>query len=126
MISVRFCLVLCFFFFLLLSLPYNSGCYSQRDVFGPVRFSRFTAPEEEEKEGATAAALLSESAAEESRDAPFLRFSSFPPFIRAPVVVPRLLVSWFLLCHTRPYIHTPRVFFLHTGLRVRLGYIMPG
>jgi len=58
-----------------------------------------------------------ESAAEESRDALFLHFSSFPPFIRAPVVIPRL-ISWFLLCHTRPYIyiHTPRAFFLYGTL----------
>lgn len=114
------------FFFLLLSLHIIPGVIHSGMFSAPFDFLVSLRRRKRREGGATAAALLSESAAEESRDAPFLRFSSFPPFIRAPVVVPRLLVSWFLLCHTRPYIHTPRVFFLHTGLRVRLGYIMPG
>lgn len=62
-----------------------------------------------------------ESAAEESRDALFLRFSSFPPFIRAPVVDPRL-VSWFLLCHTRPYTYIHHEPSFCTGLSVGLYY----
>lgn len=73
-----------------------------------VRFSRLATGEERP-----------ESAAEESRDAPFLRFSSFPPFIRAPVVDLRP-VSWFLLCHTRPYTYIHRGPSFYTGLS---GYI---
>lgn len=53
----------------------------------------------------------------------FLRFSSFPPFIRAPVVNLRP-VSWFLLCHTRPYtyIHRGPSFYRTLGwVILRLG-----
>jgi len=88
----------------------NFEYYLPRDVFGFVRFSRLTTGEKQP-----------ESAAEESRDALFLRFSSFPPFIRAPVVVPRL-VSWFLLCHTRPYTYIHRGSSFYTGLWVGLYY----
>lgn len=75
-----------------------------------LRFSRLATGEER-----------SESAAEESRDSPFLRFSSFPPFIRAPVVDLRP-VSWFLLCHTRPYTYIHRRPSFYTGLSVGLYY----